>query len=149
VLAGAGEGVGVPRFVSTQSRELKCESAIVLGISRIAGFPAIAIGCLDENGLAPRSHQPADATDAIDRTALDATLELALMLVDAIDAELSALRGKSSEAASALTRPDRTRRTARSPDPRVTVRSHRRDGISPSRPVAALAGGEREAPHEL
>jgi hypothetical protein len=71
--------------------------------ARIAGLPAIAIGCLDERGLAPRSHQPADTTAAIDRAAVDATLELALMLVDAIDAELVGMRGLSWGAATSLT----------------------------------------------
>ena len=41
-------------------------------------------------GSRPRSHQPADTAAEIDRRAVDATLELALMLVDAIDAELTA-----------------------------------------------------------
>jgi hypothetical protein len=60
--------------------------------ARIGGLPAIAIGCLDERGIPPRSHQPADAPAAIDRAAVDQTVELALMLVDAIDAELAAMR---------------------------------------------------------
>ena len=58
--------------------------------ARIAGIPAIAIGCLDERGLVTRSHQPADTASALDSAAVDATVELALMLVDAIDAEVTA-----------------------------------------------------------
>jgi hypothetical protein len=57
--------------------------------ARIAGIPAIAIGCLDERGLVPRSHQPVDTPDAVDRAAVDSTLELGLMLVDALDAEVA------------------------------------------------------------
>jgi hypothetical protein len=70
---------------------------------RIARLPAIAIGCLDEYGLPPHSHQPEDTTAAIDRAAVDATLELALMLVDAIDAELAAPGGQPAGGAPALT----------------------------------------------
>jgi hypothetical protein len=69
---------------------------------RRAGLPAIAIGCLDERELPPRSHQPADTAQAVERSAVDATLELALMLVDAIDAELTARPGtQASETATA------------------------------------------------
>lgn len=58
--------------------------------ARIAGLPAIAIGCLDESGLATRSHEPADTPAAVDAVAVDATLELALMLIDAIEADVAA-----------------------------------------------------------
>jgi hypothetical protein len=68
--------------------------------ARIAGLPAIAIGCLDERGIPTRSHQPGDTAAAIDRAAVDATLGLALMLIDAIDAELTA-RGATSAGGSA------------------------------------------------
>jgi hypothetical protein len=64
--------------------------------ARMAGLPAIAVGCLDERGLAPRSRQPADTAAAIDRAAVDTTVELALMLVDAIDAELVAMRAAAA-----------------------------------------------------
>jgi hypothetical protein len=53
--------------------------------ARGARLPAIAIGCLDERGLTPHSHQSADRPEAIDPDALDVTVEFALMLVDAID----------------------------------------------------------------
>jgi Peptidase family M28 len=56
--------------------------------ARVQGLPAIAIGCLDARGLVPRGHQPGDTADQLDPTATDLTLELALALVDAIDAGL-------------------------------------------------------------
>ncbi|MFZ0042899.1 MAG: M28 family peptidase [Solirubrobacteraceae bacterium] len=56
--------------------------------ARMAGLPAISVGALDERGLAPRSHQPRDVADAVDPGAMDAVLEFALTLVDAIDADL-------------------------------------------------------------
>ncbi len=56
--------------------------------ARFAGLPAIAIGCLDGDGLVPRSHQPTDVPEALDQSSLDRLLELALALVDAIDADL-------------------------------------------------------------
>jgi len=34
--------------------------------ARSAGLPAIAIGCLDSRGLAPRSHQQTDTPELID-----------------------------------------------------------------------------------
>jgi hypothetical protein len=57
--------------------------------ARARGLPAIAIGCLDAHGQAPRSHQPGDDASAIDQAALDGTLEFALRLVDEIDASLA------------------------------------------------------------
>ncbi len=57
---------------------------------RSARLPAIALGCLDQNGLAPRSHQPQDTPQSIDPAAIDQTVEFALLLVDRIDAFLAA-----------------------------------------------------------
>lgn len=56
--------------------------------ARFVGLPAIAIGCLDGDGLVPRAHQPTDRPEALDQSSLDRLLELALALVDAIDADL-------------------------------------------------------------
>ncbi len=53
--------------------------------ARAAGLPAITIGCLAGDGLAPRSHELTDTAENIDRDALDATVQFGLMLVDAID----------------------------------------------------------------
>jgi Peptidase family M28 len=47
-------------------------------------LPAIAIGCLDDGGLAPHSHQVGDTVDNVDPKSLDDALQFALMLVDAI-----------------------------------------------------------------
>jgi hypothetical protein len=57
--------------------------------ARAAGIPAISIGCLDDRGLVPRSHQAGDTPERLDPAALDTTLELALALVDALDADLA------------------------------------------------------------
>jgi len=57
--------------------------------ARVAGLPALTIGCVDDRGLAPRSHQAGDRPEALDPAALDRLLEFALMLVDAIDADLA------------------------------------------------------------
>jgi hypothetical protein len=56
--------------------------------ARAAGLPAIAVGCLDGRGLAPRSHQRTDTPDRIDKAALDHIQELGLALAHAIDASL-------------------------------------------------------------
>lgn len=63
--------------------------------ARLAGIPAISLGCLDRLAVAPRSHQPTDTLERLDRDALDRAVQFALLLVDAIDAavgELSAER---------------------------------------------------------
>jgi hypothetical protein len=59
--------------------------------ARMAGLPAITIGCTDAAGLAPRSHTAADTASAIDETALSTAVSAGLLLVDAIDAYLAAL----------------------------------------------------------
>jgi len=56
--------------------------------ARFAGLPAITIGCLERGGLVPRSHEPSDVAEALDRASVDGLVELALTLVDAIDADL-------------------------------------------------------------
>jgi hypothetical protein len=64
--------------------------------ARVAGLPAMTIGCLDAAGLAPRSHQRSDVTEALDPEASDRLLGLALTVVDAVDADL---RSSASPAA--------------------------------------------------
>jgi hypothetical protein len=56
-------------------------------------LPAIRIAALDERGLTPRAHQAED-TEA-DPAAMDAALDLALGVVDALDAELRGSRAPS------------------------------------------------------
>jgi hypothetical protein len=56
--------------------------------SRIHRLPAIRIACLDQRGIAPRSHQPDDTAGNADPTAATAALDLALGVTDALDAEL-------------------------------------------------------------
>ncbi len=57
--------------------------------ARLAGLPALSLGCLDERGLAPRSHEASDVPAALEPGAPDRLLEFALTLVDALDAELA------------------------------------------------------------
>jgi hypothetical protein len=57
--------------------------------ARATGLPAIAIGCLDHLGLAPRSHQQSDTPDTLDEAATDDALMLGLTLARAIDASLT------------------------------------------------------------
>lgn len=64
--------------------------------ARARRIPALAIGCLDARGLAPRSHQAADTPAALDPAALDALLQFALMLVDGIDADLGRTRSSAA-----------------------------------------------------
>jgi hypothetical protein len=72
--------------------------------ARAAGIPAIAIGCLDDNGLAARSHTNQDTPERIDSGAIDETVQFALMLVDAIDAYLATLPSSPQQATAGAAR---------------------------------------------
>jgi hypothetical protein len=56
--------------------------------ARAAGLRAIAIGCLDDRGLAPRSHLGADLADELDPGSIDATTRAAVAIVTAIESSL-------------------------------------------------------------
>jgi len=56
----------------------------------VRGLPALRIACLDERGIAARSHQPDDTAENADPDAATAALDLALGIADALDAELPA-----------------------------------------------------------
>ncbi|HEX3833831.1 MAG TPA: M28 family peptidase, partial [Solirubrobacteraceae bacterium] len=56
--------------------------------ARLRGIPAINLGSLDARGLAAGSHTSQDTGENLDPRALDDLLQLALMLVDAIDSDL-------------------------------------------------------------
>ncbi len=57
--------------------------------ARLRGIPAIALGCLDQTGTVPRSHRRDDTAAQIEAGTLDATVEFALILVDALDSFLA------------------------------------------------------------
>ncbi len=57
--------------------------------ARAAGWPSIAIGCVDAARTVPRAGRDADTVDAVDPSAVAATLEFAVGLVAALDAELA------------------------------------------------------------
>ena len=65
--------------------------------ARLAGLPAIALGCLDDRDLPARSHQPADTVEAVERSAVDAAVAFALLLVDEIDADVAAARAGGAD----------------------------------------------------
>jgi hypothetical protein len=66
--------------------------------ARAAGLPAITVGALGAHDLVPRSHRPQDLAEAVGAGAMDTVLELALTLVDAIDAELARSSGARAPA---------------------------------------------------
>lgn len=66
--------------------------------ARAAGLPAITVGALDGHELVPRSHSPQDLAERVGAGAMDTVLELALTLVDAIDAELARSTGARTPA---------------------------------------------------
>jgi hypothetical protein len=57
--------------------------------ARAGRLPAIALGCVDELGLAPRSHRRGDTSDQLDSGAIDRVVEFALVLVEQIDVFLA------------------------------------------------------------
>ncbi len=58
--------------------------------ARLAGIPAISLGALQADGLAPRSHQRGDVPGAVDPDAIDRAVEIGLLLADGIDGFLAA-----------------------------------------------------------
>ena len=60
--------------------------------ARAAGWPALAIGCLDDAGTVPRSGSDTDTVEAVDPDAVAAALALALGIVAALDSELAQAR---------------------------------------------------------
>jgi hypothetical protein len=60
-----------------------------LGVRGARGLPAVRIACLDPRGIAPRSHQRDDTAENADPAAGNAAVDLALGIVDALDAELA------------------------------------------------------------
>jgi hypothetical protein len=53
--------------------------------ARAAGLRAIAIGCLDDRGLVPRSHLRTDTPEELDPSSIDATTRAAVAIVTAIE----------------------------------------------------------------
>jgi hypothetical protein len=60
--------------------------------ARSMALPAVAIGCRDRDGLAPRSHTHADTPENVDEAALDELVSYGLLVVDAIDGYVGRLR---------------------------------------------------------
>ena len=98
-LGPCAEGVPAWRTRHPQLRRAALLAADALGIDsrhrprpvRGAGrLPAIRIACLDDRGIAARSHQPDDTAGAVDLTAADRAVDLALGVADAVAAELTA-----------------------------------------------------------
>ena len=57
--------------------------------ARARGLAAIAIGCQNNHGLTPRSHQAKDTETTIDEATLDRAVNLTLKLIDEINASLT------------------------------------------------------------
>jgi hypothetical protein len=81
--------------VASEERQLSARALRSHGVSgaypaRVAGWPAIAVGCCDALGRAARARQATDVCDAVDPAALEAALELCLAFAGRLDAELAA-----------------------------------------------------------
>lgn len=75
--------------VHLRARPLRGRGVTGALVARRARWPAIAVGARTPDGRAPRSHQPADTAADVEAAAVQATLELALALVDGLDRELA------------------------------------------------------------
>jgi hypothetical protein len=58
--------------------------------ARAAGLRAIAIGCLDDRGIVPRSHLRTDTPDQLDPSSIDATTRAAVAIITAIERTVAA-----------------------------------------------------------
>ena len=56
--------------------------------ARVAGYPAIAVGCANELGYAPGFHQPTDTADTIEPQALQRAYEFCSELIELIDEKI-------------------------------------------------------------
>ena len=92
-----GAGRPVLRARHPQARAAADRAAEALGAT-IGGDPPAATGvriaCVDERGIVPRAHQEDDTV--VDEAAMEAALDVALGVVDALDAELSRSAGRTS-----------------------------------------------------
>jgi hypothetical protein len=61
---------------------------------RLAGLPALTIGCLDRSGLPPRSHHKTDVADSVEPQSLAGAVQFALLLIDRIDAAVAGEQGR-------------------------------------------------------
>ncbi len=94
--------------VARQSRHLSAQAHRGRGTTpalpaRSRRLPAIAVGALDQRGLAPRSHQPTDTTDRIDPGSIDRVVEFGLLLVDAVDAYIGSHAAPAAETKASAT----------------------------------------------
>ena len=56
--------------------------------ARLAGFPAISLGCTDADGYVPHYHLPSDTPDTVDAEALERVHGFALELIRQLDRDL-------------------------------------------------------------
>jgi len=68
--------------------------------ARVAGYPAISIGCTNDLGYAPHYHQPSDTADTIEPEALQRAYEFCSELIELIDEKIGPEIGAPAETAS-------------------------------------------------
>ncbi len=99
-LGPCGAGRPVVRARHPVARAAAARAAEALGAT-IGGDPpagaGVRIACLDERGIVPRAHQEDDTV--VDEAAMEAALDLALGVVDALDSELPRQARRTSTAA--------------------------------------------------
>jgi hypothetical protein len=110
--------------------------------ARAAGWPAIAVGCVDDTGAVPRRGAADDTAEHLDPAALTATLQTCLALVRALDADLApagspaaAVRdddGPGDDAVWARTDADPLPPPAVPPPPATSARAARRAAAPPA-----------------
>jgi hypothetical protein len=58
-------------------------------VARQRRWPAVALGALDERGVAPRAREREDDAEHLDASAIRRTVDVALQLVARLDADLA------------------------------------------------------------
>jgi len=61
--------------------------------ARLARWPAVAVGCLDDDEIVPGARQPGDRPGGVDPRAMESALEFCLALVERLDEDLGRRAG--------------------------------------------------------
>jgi hypothetical protein len=70
------------------AKPLQLRTPTDASIARLAGYPAITVGCRNAVGYVPHHHQPSDTIDNIDGEALERAYGFTAELIERLDAEI-------------------------------------------------------------
>lgn len=122
-------------------RALESREGTAARAARGLRWPAIVVGCADDDGVVPRTAEASDTAERLDPQAMQATLDGALALVHALDAELVV----STAARPSTPSPSRLRRRAPVAQPSPEAWRERPPAAPPSAPSPPPPGSARAA----